>query len=303
MSIKSLKNKYLGRGIDEYGKGYSKKNITELDDYSEYKVKFYRAVPPNTKLVCRNRFTGNITIKNSGFNITMPWIESKFVSVASRAIDYPKEKYKTKDGIELEIDIAIPISIVDPYKYETQSVDPLKELGIATRDILRVFVANKTEAELVGKKHTKADVDSGNIYATFEEKYGIKVNDIHFKSIDLPQSLKDDFEKKLVQERENERAKAEAHARKLIAEIEADIKKIEMKATTEAIAERAEKYLEAIDKDKKLSPLEKKHFLEVLLVTLSESHIVTSINSGMTPDDELKYLIGNNGDAKSSPRR
>ena len=303
MSVKSLKNKYLGRGIDEYGKGYSKKNITELDDYSEYKVKFYRAVPPNTKLVCRNRFTGNITIKNSGFNITMPWIESKFVSVANRTIDYPKDKYKTIDGLELEIDIAITISVVDPYKYETQNVDPLKELGIITKDILRVFIAGKSEAELVGKKHTMDDFDIGDAYDVFEDKYGIKVKDVYFKSIELPQSLKDDYEKKLVQERENERAMAEITARKLRAEIEADIKKIEMKATTEAIAERAEKYLEAIDKDKKLSPLEKKHFLEVLLVTLSESHIVTSINSGMTPDDELKYLIGNNGDSKSSPRR
>lgn len=287
MSLKKLKEKYSSNY--EYNNGVG--SVSSVDEYSTYIVKWFRAVPQNAKLICRNRFTGKVTVKNSGFRFLMPWVKSKLISTADRTIDYPKEKYKSIDGIELDIDVAVVISITDPVKYELNNIDPTKELGVMTRDILRVYTAKKREDQLVGVRHTLNDLDANSAYAAFEQKYGIKVKNIYFKSIEIPQSLKDDYEKNLAQQRENERAKAELNARRERAQIEAEIVKIEKKADTDAIKTRIQTYIDVIDKNKTLTSAQKKSLLETLLLAESDANIIASINGGMAQEDMMKYIM------------
>jgi len=291
MSLRSLKKKYSSKnnfGYDSYNGGSA---TSSVDEYSTYIFKWFRAVPENAKLICRNRFTGKISVKNSGFRFLMPWVKSKFISTADRTIDYPKEKYKTKDGLELDIDIAIVISITDPVKYELNNIDPTKELGVMTRDILRVYTASKREDQLVGVRHTLSDLDAASAYASFEQKYGIKVKNVYFKSIELPQSLKDDYEKQLAQQRENERLVAELNARRSRAEVESQITQIEEKAHTDAIKTRIQTYIDVVDKNKSLSSQDKKQLLETLLLSESDANVIANINGGVTQNDMMSYLM------------
>src|SRR5690625_552870 len=104
-----------------------------IDYFKEYKIKIFRAVPPNVALICKNIFTGKPFVKNSGLAILAPWVESKYVSLAQNTRDYPKIKYKTLDGIEVNVDIAITFAIVDPIKYEFNNNDIFQQLGIITQ--------------------------------------------------------------------------------------------------------------------------------------------------------------------------
>ena len=194
----------------------------EVDDFSQYRIRIFKAVPPNMALICQNIFTGRPFVKNSGLVILMPWIKSKMVSLADNTIDYPKEKYKTSDGIELTIDLAITFSISDPIKYEFNNNDPMQELKIKTQDMLRQYVALKTVDEMTNGRHTLNDFDPSRDYVSFAVDNGLEIKNVYFKTVELPQSMKDDYEKQKVQERENARLLAEAKNKKEVARIEAE---------------------------------------------------------------------------------
>lgn len=192
----------------------------EVDDFSQYKIRMFKAVPPNMALICQNIFTGRPFVKTSGLAILMPWVKSKMVSLARNTIDYPKEKYKTSDGIEVTIDLAIIFSIYDPVKYEFNNNDPMQELKIRTQDMLRQYVALRTADEIINGNHSLMTFDLNRNYDLFTEETGIKIHDLSFKNVELPQSMKDDYEKKRMQEMENARLLAEAETKKRIAILE-----------------------------------------------------------------------------------
>lgn len=194
----------------------------EVDDFSSYKIRVFKAVPPNMALICQNIFTGKPFVKTSGLVILGPWVKSKMVSLADNTIDYPKEKYKTQDGIELTIDLAITFSVNDPVKYEFNNNDPMQELKIKTQDMLRQYVALRPVDDMTNGRHTLNEFDPNRDYVSFAVENGIEIKNIYFKNVELPQSMKDDYEKQKAQERENARLVAEAEAKKQIAIYEAD---------------------------------------------------------------------------------
>lgn len=206
----------------------------EVDDFSQYKIRMFKAVPPNMALICQNIFTGRPFVKTSGLVILMPWVKSKMVSLADNTIDYPKEKYKTVDGIELTIDLAITFSISDPIKYEFNNNDPMQELKIKTQDMLRQYVALRTVDEMTNGRHTLNDFDSNRDYASFAVNNGLEIKNVYFKNVELPQSMKDDYEKKKVQEMENAKLLAEAQTKKAVSMLEAEARYESAKKDAEA---------------------------------------------------------------------
>lgn len=206
----------------------------EVDEFSTYKIRIYKAIPQNMALICQNIFTGRPFVKTSGLAILMPWVKSKMVSLAINTIDYPKEKYRTLDGIELTIDLALVVSVVDPIKYEFNNNDPMQELKTRTQDLLRQYVALKNVDEMITQRHTKEQFDLNGEYVLFENQSGIKVHHPIFKTVELPQSMKDDYEKQKVQERENERLLAEAETKKKVAKLEAEARLEAAKVDAEA---------------------------------------------------------------------
>lgn len=276
----------------------------EVDDFSQYKIRIFKAVPPNMALICQNIFTGRPFVKNSGLSILMPWVKSKMVSLADNAIDYPKEKYKTVDGIELTIDLAIIFSISDPIKYEFNNNDSMQELKIKTQDMLRQYVALRTVDEMTNGRHTLNDFDPSKDYVSFAVDNGLEIKNVYFKNVELPQSMKDDYEKQKVQERENARLLAEAKAKQEAAIIDAKTKletakyesqvnKILGEITNKIASDELKQIIEGIS-ELNVNPTLKLELLKVQVLAKGNANIFYSMGGGQI--DLAQYLM-----AKDNP--
>lgn len=218
----------------EITKGFFIPEDEIADNYVEYKFGIFRVVPPNAVLVQRNVFTGKLTVRTPGLKVILPWMKSRFVSTASKNIDYPEEEYKTSDGIMVNLDVALTISIINPKKFELANLNPLQELGVLTKSIMRQFIASKSEYELTHNAYKLNNIDIDGDYKEFTSKYGVEITSCYFKNIELPKSLLDDYEKQAMQDKENKRRLSEAQNLLEVAELEA--KKLEISSKAEAEA-------------------------------------------------------------------
>ena len=271
----------------------------EVDDFSSYKIRVFKAVPPNMALICQNIFTGKPFVKTSGLVVVGFWVKSKMVSLADNTIDYSKEKYKTKDDIELTIDLAITFSVNDPVKYEFNNNDPMQELKIKTQDMLRQYVALKTVDEMTNGRHTLNDFDPNRDYVSFAVENGIEIKNIYFKNVELPQSMKDDYEKQKVQERENARLVAEAEAKKEIAiceaqarleaaRVDAQANKILGIAVNVVQADEIKRILEKVEK-MNADPAAKLELVKAQLLSKGDSNLFYGMGN---QNDMTSYLLG-----------
>lgn len=269
-----------------------------IDYFKEYKIKIFRAVPPNVALICKNIFTGKPFVKNSGLAILAPWVESKYVSLAQNTRDYPKIKYKTLDGIEVNVDIAITFAIVDPIKYEFNNNDIFQQLGIITQDMLREFIASKNVDELIGGKHNMSSFDTTNEYVSFGDSNGIRISNVYFKSINLPQSMIDDYEKKKSQEMENKRLLEEAQARRERALIDAETQKILGEVANKLKADELEQILKIFEDDK-LTSIQKLDLVKSKILSSSNANLFYNMNEN-SDSNMVKYVIAKKDNALDS---
>lgn len=269
-----------------------------IDYFKEYKIKIFRAVPPNVALICKNIFTGKPFVKNSGLAILAPWVESKYVSLAQNTKDYPKIKYKTLDGIEVNVDIAITFAIVDPIKYEFNNNDIFQQLGIITQDMLREFIASKNVDELIGGKHNMSSFDTTNEYVSFGDSNGIRISNVYFKSINLPQSMIDDYEKKKSQEMENKRLLEEAQARRERALIDAETQKILGEVANKLKADELEQILKIFEDDK-LTSIQKLDLVKSKILSSSNANLFYNMNEN-SDSNMVKYVIAKKDNALDS---
>lgn len=266
----------------------------DVDLYQVYVVKLFRTVPKNSALICKNKFTGNVYVKGSGLRFNPPWVEGKLVSLAYNVKDYPKEGFKTIDGIEITVDIALDFKVVDPMKFSFESDDVFAQLAILTKSLLRDYVAGKTEEEMSRGKHSKATVDPDGEFDDFEEKYGIHVDKVRIKNIELPQSLKDDYEKAVTAQKDRERLLKEAEAKKDAARFEAEAEMIRGQAQIDLLAQKIGK-LGDIAKDKGMNP-------DDVLRTTMFSQGDANVFIGMDNQDAvLKYLYSRLNDNGQQP--
>ncbi len=258
--------------------------------YKSYNVKLFRMIPKNAKLICQNVLTGKVTVKNSGFRFVLPWYRSKLVNVTKTVIDYPAEKYLTNEGIYVEIDPALTVRIADPYKFEYENTNPIQELGILVKDVIRSFVESKSAQELIGRNYSIDEKDPGDLFNAFEARTGLHVSHLSFKNIKLPQALVDDYEKAKTQELENKRAIAEAkskkeqavinaEAQKISAEAEAYRQNIILKATIAVLAENG--YDENLISE----------VIKTVLISGSNANVIASLGTSSGQDTTTALLL------------
>lgn len=263
---------------------------TNSELYEKYKVQVFRMVPKNAKLICQNIFTGNVTIKNSGLKLIMPWYRSKLVNITKTVIDYPKEKYLTADNIYVEIDPALTVSITDPIKFEFENNNPVQELGVLVKDVIRSFIVSKNANELIQTNYSIRTKDPTGVFDKFEVRTGLYVSDLRFKNIELPKELIDDYEKAKVQKLENERAIAEANSKKEQARINAEAQKI--------VAD-AEAYGEAVILREKIKALKESGYddkaissaIQTLLISGTSANVIASLGNSNNQAETLAMLI------------
>ncbi len=267
---------------------------TNSELYEKYNVRLFRTVPKNAKLICQNMFNGRVTVKDKGFRFVLPWYRSKLVNVTKTVIDYPKEKYLTKDGIYVEIDPALTVRISDPIKFEFENSNPIQELGVLVKDVIRSFIVSKNSSELIGTNYSIQEKDSAGLFNNFESRTGLHISHLFFKNIELPRELVDDYEKAKTQELENKRAIAEANSLKEQAKINSETKKIDADA---------EAYRQAVILKEAISLLkqngyEEKMILEIvktLLISGSNANVIASLGNGNNQEAATAMLMGNLG--------
>lgn len=191
----------------------------------------FESIPKGGVLLCRNTITGEHKVKASGLRFIHLWEEYKYVSTKNLTVDYPSVTLKVKDGFEVIIDPAIDTIVTDPIKFEEECVDPDTTSSILLNQLLKTYISTKTYEDLVGLTLTENSQDYidffKNEFDDFEEKYGLHMGRIYFKTVDLTPVMKDDYEKKAVQQKESERRIIEAQTRKKIVEIDKEIAKDE----------------------------------------------------------------------------
>jgi len=276
---RTLSNFFIPEGVEE-------------ENYILYKTKLFRVVPPKTVLIKKNVFTGTLKATTPGLKVVMPWYKSKFLSTASKNIDYPEESFKTDDGIFVNVDPALTVKVTNPVKFELENLNPIQELGVLAKSVLRSFIASKTESDLTHNRFTLEDIDprpqdqNGNVYPSqfeqFAQKYGITVTECYFKNIELPQSLKDDYEKAKAQEKENARLLAKAQNALQVAEIEAQTLAIESQAKAKANALIQSTQLERL--------------IEVLTNSNMSMEQIQSfiLANGTNPNNKIVNILGQN---------
>ena len=242
--------------------------------YTNYKVRLFSIVPPNAVLVTHNIFTGKVKVKERGLRFNFPWIRSKLVITSTVAIDYPKRKYVTSDNVYIDVDPALTVKVIDASKYEFNSTNPLEELGTKIEDVMRIFIANKSVKDMIGKKYNLVEIDSQGLLADFALRNGLQVTNLYFKSTDLPKTLVDDFEAATQQRLANERAIERAKSLKE----QAIINKETAKLNAEAAAYGEKTRLTAIAKvlkDMNITPTE---FAKVVSDSMWSNGNATVIN-------------------------
>lgn len=264
-------------------------NGADITDYTVFKVKMFRSIRKNEAMLRETVFGRMLEpVKGAGLKVNAPWVKTKLVLLASKNIDYPKAVYKTQDGIEVTADLALTVQIVDPALFEYAGINILEELNVLTKDIMRIFIAKHDVDNLISHRYTISDFDPQRRYANFASKYGIACTNVYFKNIDIPQSLKDDYEKKKEQEEENKRRLMDAENRRAVAQIDAEVIELKAKAEANANAIKISKFIDALTEKGQLD----EYLAEVLKTRLlSEGNAQVIANLGNSEMGNLQASI------------
>ena len=190
-------------GDDEYYHNYVNKLGGKSSDKCSKKISLNKhliTVPENYVLVKQNKITGQKMVYEQGIRTIMPWEEVVgLISLATDSLDVKPQTARSIEGYDLTIDPVVNYSIVDPRKHLINAVDAKNLFVHKTADIVRKLVALYDYNSL---SKIKIDLNNSEFewiaqeYKEYEDRYGIKIDSFYVKSVELPQSLKDDFEKK-----------------------------------------------------------------------------------------------------------
>lgn len=229
------------------------KNGPYTEDKYQFRYNFINQVPPGVALITKNTLTGevkNAEDENSGVSFLpgmkavvttkFPWIQTKYVTILPKTIEYLEFAYDTKDRIRLVLDLSCEVIIANPAKFEYASLTINKQLkSTVDSSIRRVMVSNVVDT-IMDKSFDlfnaiKSDLDA------FKLEYGLEVSKLKIKNIKLPEGARKSYEQKLT-------STADADRIKTVGSAEAQIIKEKAKAKREGQLEVIEQLIETMQK-------------------------------------------------------
>ena len=128
-------------------------------------------------------------IKGPGLVFVIPIIDRVMkLDLRTRVIDVPKQRVITKDNVTVDVDAVVYYRVTDPKKavVEVQRYEVASSLLAQTT--LRDILGQKSLDELLSKreelnKKLQSSIDKGT------DPWGIKVNMVEIKHVDLPQEM------------------------------------------------------------------------------------------------------------------
>ncbi|MCX7745876.1 MAG: SPFH/Band 7/PHB domain protein [Clostridia bacterium] len=190
---------------------------------------------------------------SSGLNIVVPILDkiATRIDLRTQVIDSPLQPVITKDNVTMSIDTVVYFQVTDPFKatYEIQNlVQAIRYLTTTTlRDIIGTMELDET---LSSRENINNRLRIVLDEAT--DKWGVRVERVEVKNIDLPPDIKDAMEKQMRAEREKRAAILQAEGERQAAVTQAQGHKeaqiLNAEAEKEAKIRRSEGEAQAIKK-------------------------------------------------------
>jgi len=148
------------------------------------------------------RFGRYVGIIKPGWRLILPVVESyKKVDMRVKAVDVPTQEAITKDNVPVSINAVIYYKIIEANK----SILEVENFFYATSQLAQTSMRNVVGEVTLDELLTKRDMVSNRIKKIVDEEtdpWGIKVNNVELKEINLDDNLKRTISKQAEAERE-----------------------------------------------------------------------------------------------------
>lgn len=140
--------------------------------------------------------------KGPGLIILIPLIDRMVkVSLRTVAMDIPSQDVITKDNVSLKVNAVLYFRVMDPAKAIVEVEDYLFATSQLAQTTLRSVLGGAELDEMLAKRE-KINASLQEIIDGHSEPWGIKVNLVEIKHVDLPQAMQRAIAKQAEAERE-----------------------------------------------------------------------------------------------------
>ena len=158
----------------------------------------------------------------SGLNIVIPILDRvvKKIDLRTQVIDSPPQPVITKDNVTMSIDTVVYYQITDSFKATYEIANLVQAIRYLTTTTLRDVIGTM---ELDRTLSSRDDVNNKLriILDEATDKWGVRVERVEIKNIDLPADIKEAMEKQMRAEREKRAVILQAEGKKQAAITEA----------------------------------------------------------------------------------
>lgn len=158
----------------------------------------------------------------SGLNIVIPILDRvvKRIDLRTQVIDSPPQPVITKDNVTMSIDTVVYYQITDSFKATYEIANLVQAIRYLTTTTLRDVIGTM---ELDRTLSSRDDVNNKLriILDEATDKWGVRVERVEIKNIDLPADIKEAMEKQMRAEREKRAVILQAEGTKQAAITEA----------------------------------------------------------------------------------
>ena len=221
-----------------------------------------------------------LRVADTGVHFLVPFLDqmSYIIDLREKVVDFPPQPVITKDNVTMSIDTVVYYQITDPFKATYEIANLVQAIRYMTTTTLRDVIGT---LELDKTLSSRDDINNKLrlILDEATDKWGVRVERVEIKNIELPEDIKDAMEKQMRAEREKRAIILQAEGKKqaaitesqglkasqiLKAEGEKQTAILHAEAQKEAQIRRAEGEAEAIKKVAEAEALKIKQVYESL---------------------------------------
>ena len=202
-------------------------------------VKSIHVLQPTERGVVFKKITSGLdveNVRNEGLNIIAPWNDLIIFDIAEQQVE-EKMDVLSKDGLSISIDVSLrymPVPDKIGYLYRSFRKDYLITLVIPElRSAVRTIIGQYTPEELYATKRAEIETKVEEATRDILAKNNVELKALLFRSIKLPETIKNSIEEKLRADQEAqkmnyliEKAKKQAEQARIEAQGKADANRI-----------------------------------------------------------------------------
>lgn len=182
---------------------------------------------------------------HSGLNVIVPILDKvvRRVDLRTQVLDSPPQPVITKDNVTMSIDTVLYFQITDPFKATYEIANLVVAIKYLTTTTLRDIIGTM-ELDYTLSSREEINTRLRVLLDEATDKWGVRVERVEVKNIDLPSDIKNAMEKQMRAEREKRAQILQAEGEKQAAITQAEGQKDAV--ILQAQADKEKKILEAV---------------------------------------------------------